>query len=74
MDGVWFEAGHYLKQFFGTGITALIKPYLTNVHLCLFPVCPSILPDVVTSVCRRCVGRVGVEWGGNSEIWVECFG
>lgn len=22
----------------------------------------------------RCVGRVGVEWGGNSEIWVECIG
>lgn len=30
-----------------------------------------ILPDVVMSVCRRCVGRVAMEMGGKVEIWEE---
>lgn len=33
-----------------------------------------ILPDVVMSVCRRCVGRVAMEMGGKTGIWVECVG
>lgn len=37
--------------------------------------CVSLYPaDVVMSVCRRCVGRVATEMGGNAGMWEECIG
>lgn len=49
---------------------------LMNVSSLLPCFCVSlyILPDVVMSVCRRCVEGVAMEMGGKEGIWEESVG
>lgn len=66
-------------RFSATGIGTVVRIREANLIsapslLPCFCVSLLILPHVVMSVCRRCVGRVDVEMGGKAGIWVECVG
>lgn len=59
-------------RFSATGIGTIVRIREANLIsapslLPCFCVSLLILPDVVMSVCRRCVGRVDVEMGGRQE-------
>lgn len=62
-----------MGQVFGNGIGTDVymreaKSDKSTISSALF-LCVSLYPaDVVMSVCRRCVGRVATEMGGNAGI------
>ena len=64
-------SGRFLATEFGTFVHKReAKSDKFTVSPALF-VCVSlyILPDVVMSVCRRCVVGVAMEMGGKARIW-----